>query len=116
VSFKSGVSIRSSLSTTTGFRSPDFIISPAALTSSYIKSTGIYRDVRFDIAASRSNEILEMVENREVNIGFVRGDFISSLEQILVSTDQTHVVSRNAIKLSDLPHIPQIDFARSLLL
>jgi DNA-binding transcriptional LysR family regulator len=76
------------------------------------KYTEIYSDVRFDITTSRSNEILEMVENREVNIGFVRGDFISSLEQILVSTDQTHVVSKNAIKLSDLPHIPQIDFAK----
>jgi DNA-binding transcriptional LysR family regulator len=76
------------------------------------KYTEIYNDVRFDISTAHSHEVLKMVEDREVNIGFVRGDFISNLEQILVSTDQTYVVSKGSIELSDLPHIPQIDFAK----
>lgn len=71
-----------------------------------------YDNVRFDISSALSHEVLKMVENHEVNVGFVRGDFKSDLERILVSVDQTHAVFKGAFQLDDLPELPQIDFTK----
>jgi DNA-binding transcriptional LysR family regulator len=72
----------------------------------------LYSNVRFDISTSLSHEILKMVENYDVNVGFVRGEFSTGLEQILVSIDQIHVVSREPVSLEELPRLPQIDFPK----
>jgi DNA-binding transcriptional LysR family regulator len=72
----------------------------------------LYSDVRFDISTSLSHEVLRMVENYDVNVGFVRGEFSTGLEQILVSIDQVHVVSKDPISLQELPRLPQIDFPK----
>ncbi len=72
----------------------------------------MHKDIRFDIIAARSHEVLRMVENHDVDAGFVRGECESSLEQIVVSTDQLHIVSRDPLSLSDLPQLPQIDFIK----
>jgi DNA-binding transcriptional LysR family regulator len=72
----------------------------------------IHKDIRFDISAAGSDEVLKLVENRDVDAGFVRGEFVTSLEQIVVSVDQIHVVSRNPLSLSELPNLPQIDFIK----
>jgi DNA-binding transcriptional LysR family regulator len=72
----------------------------------------LYSNIRFDISTSLSHEILRMVENYDVNVGFVRGEFFTDLEQILVSIDQIHVVSRDPVSLEELPCLPQIDFPK----
>jgi DNA-binding transcriptional LysR family regulator len=72
----------------------------------------LYSNVRFDISTSLSHEILKMVENYDVNVGFVRGEFSTGLEQILISIDQIHIVSKEPVVLEELPRLPQIDFAK----
>jgi DNA-binding transcriptional LysR family regulator len=53
-----------------------------------------------------------MVENHDVDAGFVRGEFVTALEQIVVSIDQIHIVSKEPLSLSELPNLPQIDFIK----
>ena len=68
--------------------------------------------VSFDIAAARSDEVLKMVENLNVDAGFVRGKISTALERIAISTEQVYVVSKHPLSLSDLPLLPQIDFIK----
>jgi DNA-binding transcriptional LysR family regulator len=67
-------------------------------------------DVRFDISTAASNIVLEMVESRAVHLGFVCGNYPSGLEKMLISTDQTYVVSRPPLKMTELPYMPRIEF------
>ena len=75
----------------------------------YIK---IHNDIRFDITAANSHEVLKMVENHDVDAGFIRGEYVTSLDQIIISVDQIHIVSKVPLSLSELPQLPQIDFVK----
>lgn len=76
------------------------------------KYNEVHKDIGFDILAARSHEILQMVENNNVDAGFIRGEFSTGLEQISVSVDQIHIVSKDPVSFSDLPKLPQIDFIK----
>jgi DNA-binding transcriptional LysR family regulator len=72
--------------------------------------TEICPDIRFDISTATSNVVLEMVERREVQLGFVCGSYSSTLDTILFSTEQTYAVTKQPVELADLPRIPRIEF------
>ena len=77
-----------------------------------VKEYSKKHNIRFDVSAARSDEVLRMVENHNVDAGFVRGKITTALEHIAVSTDQVYVVSKYPISLADLPQLPQIDFIK----
>jgi len=77
-----------------------------------IKAYSREHNIRFDISTARSDEILKMVENNNVDAGFVRGKFSSGLAQIAISTEQVYIISKNPVSLSALPRLPQIDFIK----
>ena len=72
----------------------------------------LYPDIKFDIEISPSNEIIKLVENHEVNVGFARGTYVTSLERTLLSEDQVYIVNSEPIDLENLPGLPRIDFTR----
>lgn len=66
--------------------------------------------VDFEVITGYSSEVVRLVYNREVQIGFVRGDHIANLNKFLIGTDQAYIVSKVPITLSEMPKIPRIDF------
>jgi DNA-binding transcriptional LysR family regulator len=68
--------------------------------------------VRFDVTTLPSQDILSAVENRQLQAGFVRGEYNTGLEKLLVSEDQIHVAAKGPIQLEDLPHLPQIEYTK----
>ena len=72
----------------------------------------LYPNIKFDIEIAPSNEIIKLVENHEVNVGFARGSYTTSLEKTLLSEDQVYLVNSTPIDLNNLPELPRIDYAR----
>ncbi|MEA5083658.1 MAG: LysR family transcriptional regulator [Lachnospiraceae bacterium] len=82
------------------------------LPSLIAKFTEIYKDIKLEIATALSSEVVNLVENREVDVGFVRGNFTTNLEKLEVSDDQIYIVSKSPINLENLPTIPQIEYTK----
>ena len=72
----------------------------------------LYPGIKFDIVIAPSNEIISLVENSEINLGFARGTYITSLEKSLLSVDQIYLVNLKPVELEDLAELPQIDYPR----
>ena len=72
----------------------------------------LYPNIKFDIEIAASNEIIKLVENHEVNVGFARGSYTTSLEKVLLADDQVFLVSKDPLDLDKLPELPRIDYAR----
>ena len=74
--------------------------------------SALYPNIKFDMEIAASNEIIKLVENHEVNVGFARGSYTTSLEKVLLADDQVYLVNKEPIELDDLPDLPRIDYAR----
>lgn len=74
--------------------------------------SALYPNIKFDIEIAASNEIIKLVENHEVNVGFARGSYATSLEKVLLAEDQIYLVNKSPIELDALPDLPRIDYAR----
>ena len=72
----------------------------------------LYPNIQIDLHTDLSHELLKFLENRELDVSFVRGDFDTSLEKKLLSKDQIYIISKNPIVLSDLPDLPQIAYTK----
>lgn len=71
-----------------------------------------YPDIKLDVNTALSSEINKMAENREINIGFVRGNATGDIEKLLVSEDQIYIVNNSPIELDNLPNLFQIDYTK----
>lgn len=72
----------------------------------------LYPNIQIDLHTDLSHELLKYLENKELDVSFVRGDFDTSLEKHLLSKDQIYIISKNPIVLSDLPNLPQIVYTK----
>ncbi len=72
----------------------------------------LYPNIQIDLHTDLSHELLKYLENKELDVSFVRGDFDTSLEKHLLSQDQIYIISKNPIVLSDLPNLPQIVYTK----
>jgi len=69
-----------------------------------------YPKVEFDIVSGLSGDIVSMVQQKELYVGFVRGDHAFEGVKHVISVDQGLVVYSRKIELSDLPFIPRIEY------
>ena len=72
----------------------------------------LYPNIQIDLHTDLSHELLKYLENKELDVSFVRGDFDTPLEKHLLSKDQIYIISKNPIVLSDLPNLPQIVYTK----
>lgn len=72
----------------------------------------LYPNIQIDLHTDLSHELLKYLENKELDVSFVRGEFDTSLEKHLLSKDQIYIISKNPIVLSDLPNLPQIVYTK----
>ena len=80
-----------------------------ALIDSYSQQ---YPEVKIMITTALSNQVVRLVEDRSVQIGFARGTVSADLEKIELSEDQIYIVSRSPLDLERLPELPQIDYIK----
>jgi DNA-binding transcriptional LysR family regulator len=67
-------------------------------------------DVDFKMVSGLSSDVVRMVNNKELYIGFIRGDHPFEGIKHLISVDPGYIVSKNPIQIDDLPHIPRIEY------
>lgn len=69
-----------------------------------------YPNIEFKVITGWSRDIIRLVHNSDVHIGFVRGDYNWSNEKSLLSEEKMYISFNTPFSLSDLPYIPRIDY------
>lgn len=67
-------------------------------------------DVSFDISTGVSSEIVKLIEDGRVHVGFIYGDFDGPFERMLIGQEQACLVNREPLDLAELPTTPQISY------
>ncbi len=76
-----------------------------------------YPHVEFKVITGWSKDVSQLIHNKDVHIGFVRGDYsCRGLKRHLLLEETVSVTSREAIDLVDLPNLPRIDYSADYLL
>lgn len=72
--------------------------------------------VEFNVSTGRSKEILSLVQNQKVHVGFVRGDYPWADAKQLLFFEHMCIVSDKEIPLEELPHLPRVDYKTDVTL
>ena len=66
--------------------------------------------IEFKVTTNWSREIISLIQNNEVQIGFIRGDYDWTGEKELLFKEKMYISFKNEFSLTDLPYMPRIDF------
>ncbi|WP_181995598.1 LysR family transcriptional regulator [Clostridium sp. AM58-1XD] len=64
-------------------------------------------EIHYNVQVMTSSEIISMVQRQELKIGFVNGDRDWD-SKVLCSVGYGYIISKNPLKMEDLPHLPMI--------
>ena len=70
----------------------------------------LYPGIEFKVTTGWSRDIVNLVCNNDVHIGFIRGDYSWPGEKLLLFEEKMYVSYKKKISVIDLPHIPRIDY------
>ena len=86
-----------------------FLISKYILPSLLKNFLKAYPHVNVQLQTAMSQDIFDLVQHHQVQIGILRGEYTWSTERkLLIQEDPICIVSTHPLDMSDLPHIPQI--------
>ncbi len=71
-----------------------------------------YPNIQVDLHSGLSHDLLKDLEAGELDVSFVRGEVHTPLKKVLLSNDQIHLLSREALDLASLPQLPMIDYPK----
>ncbi|MDR3565008.1 MAG: LysR family transcriptional regulator [Negativicutes bacterium] len=74
-----------------------------------------YPKVDFKAIAGASKDIVTMIYNKDIHIGFVRGDYAWGDRKCLLYEEPVCIVSREEIDLKELPRCPRIEYRNEML-
>lgn len=69
-----------------------------------------YPRVEFKVTTAWSRDIVNLVYNNDVHVGFVRGEYSFSGEKTLLFKEKMYISSKDPLDFTDLPHRPRIDY------
>lgn len=69
-----------------------------------------YPDVDFEVLTNLSGKIVNVVYDRDVDVAFIRGEYMWPGQQDLLFTENMFVVAATPFELNDLPKMTQIDY------
>ncbi len=69
-----------------------------------------YPNVEFQLSSEYSYKVTQMVNTNRAHVGFLRGDYESGCERVLIGRKQGVVASNRPFELEELPNMPRIDF------
>jgi DNA-binding transcriptional LysR family regulator len=76
-----------------------------------------YPHVEFKVITGWSKDVSQLIHNKDVHISFVRGDYSwRGLLKHLLFEETICVTSKKEIDITDLPHLPRIDYRGDYLL
>jgi DNA-binding transcriptional LysR family regulator len=69
-----------------------------------------YPHVEFKLTTTWSKEVLNLVNNQDVHVGFIRGEYPWPNEKKLLFVETMCVASTESFKTNDLPTLPRINY------
>lgn len=76
-----------------------------------------YPHVEFKVTTGWSKDVTQLIHNKDVHIGFVRGDYsYRGLKKHLLFEETISIASREEIDIADLPNLPRINYSGDYLL
>lgn len=76
----------------------------------------LYPKVKFNITSSHSSNIFTKLNNEEIHVGIIRGDFKWYEEKIELFTEPICIASVHNFLINDLPDLPRIKFVTDPIL
>jgi DNA-binding transcriptional LysR family regulator len=76
-----------------------------------------YPHVEFKVVTGWSRDVTQLIHNKDVHISFVRGDYgWRGLSKHQIFEETICIASKDKIDMTDLPHLPRIDYRGDYLL
>lgn len=75
-----------------------------------------YPNVEFKVITAWSSNVFNLIYNKDVHIGFVRGDFSWRGQKRLLSEENICIVSKDKINIVDLPKLPRVVYKTDYML
>ena len=69
-----------------------------------------YPQIEFRVITNWSKEIVNLTQNHDVHIGFIRGDYSWPGEKKVLFEEKMYITSLNKFSLIDLPCMPKINY------
>lgn len=76
----------------------------------------LYPDVDLHLKTGFSHEVFQMMQHEEASIGIVRDPYDWRGPKLHIDEEEIFLVSKNKIKIEELPYIPRIDYNTDLSL
>lgn len=70
----------------------------------------MYPRIEVNVHTGISDEVYELLRNEDIHVGIVRGGYAWSGEKYLLSKENVYLISKNEIRIEDLPHLPRINY------
>jgi DNA-binding transcriptional LysR family regulator len=70
----------------------------------------LYPSIKFNIISGHSSNIFTMLNNQEVNVGILRGDFKWHEESHVLFKEPIVIASEHSIEIEQLPDVPRVKF------
>ncbi len=74
-----------------------------------------YPKVEFKVVAGASKDVVNMIYNKDIHVGFVRGDYSWGDRKFLLMEEPVCIVSKEEIDFHRLPSLPRIDYRGELM-
>lgn len=75
-----------------------------------------YPNVQFNVNTGWSSEIYQLLQNEDVHIGIIRGDYNWLDQKLLINEESICIISKKKINVEDLPLLPRINYKTDPLL
>nr|WP_255639727.1 LysR family transcriptional regulator [Aquibacillus saliphilus] len=69
-----------------------------------------YPDVSFNLRTGWSNEVMALLQNDEIHMGIIKGNYKWPDEKLLISQEPICIVSKNPINMKELPKLERINY------
>ncbi|WP_082235495.1 LysR family transcriptional regulator [Halobacillus massiliensis] len=67
-----------------------------------------YPNIQFKVQTGWSTEIMNLLNQSQIHLGILRGDYDWEGEKSLLTKEQLYIISKNEISLEELPQLPFI--------
>lgn len=74
-----------------------------------------YPKVEFKVVAGASKDVVNMIYNKDIHVGFVRGDYSWGDRKFLLMEEPVCIASKDEIDFRQLPSLPRIDYRGELM-
>jgi DNA-binding transcriptional LysR family regulator len=69
-----------------------------------------YPKVEINVNTGVSGEIYELIQNEDIHMAIVRGNYRWSEQKCLIKEENVYIISKDKINLADLPNMPRINY------